>query len=334
MAENTKINAAAAAPAPSAEDQSYVPIRAEGFASGSKSVFDVYVRLSSGRYLKLLQAGDQFTPDRLETYLKKGVTHFYIKKEMHESYLAYCRTLTTAVLNAPSLSTEIKMQHTLNQGEELMSLLKSQGVSEENIAHAKQFSLDVKNLTNQLAAGKGQSSVKQFLDDVAVFEHGVGTSMLAGILSHVVEIRMDKPVQIVGVASLLHDIGLSALPEECRNEDESQLNNEQRALFRTHPEKGAEILRASGEVDPAAIQAIEQHHMRHLGFGFPERTSSSAPLGRVAEIVGLCDEFNRLITKSKQDPSFSVIGELDKNVFQGFSRQIVYAFRSAFFPKR
>jgi HD-GYP domain-containing protein (c-di-GMP phosphodiesterase class II) len=327
--EQSDTAATAAGVTASIKDAEFIPIRAEGFASGSKSTFDVFVRLDSGRYLKLLVAGDQFSPDRLDNYLKKGVKHFYIRKEMQAQYLQFCKTLSTAVLRAPKLSTSVKIGQTLNHGEEMMSILKTQGVSSENILFAKQFISDIKDLVSQMKPGR-ESLIPTFMSDVAAYEHGVGTSMLAGILSYVVEIRMEKPVQIVGIAGLFHDIGLLSLPPNARVETEA-LPPELKELYETHPMKGADALRDT--VDPAVLQAVEQHHMRHLGFGFPERNNHTHTLGKVAEIIGICDELNHYIQKLKADPSINILAEMEASVFPGFSRQIIYAFRSAFFRK-
>lgn len=317
----------------SAEDAGFVPIPAEGFVSGSKSAFDVFVRLSSGRYLKLLKAGDGFTPDRLENYTKKGVTHFYIKKEASEAYRKYSETLTTAALGSKTLSTELKIGQVFNQGNMIMGTLAAQGVTEENLQYASKFIGNVRELVQQLDPEKDEL-FNSFFSNVATAEHGVGTSMLAGILAYVVEIRMERPVQIVGMAALLHDIGLTKLPETLWAEDEAQMSEQEKALYRTHPKIGADLLRQTKVIDPAALQAIEQHHMRlHGAEGFPEK-SPITPMPRVSEIVGICEEFNRLLQKSKMNPSTQLLAELENRVFPGFSKQIVYAFRTAFFPKK
>jgi HD-GYP domain-containing protein (c-di-GMP phosphodiesterase class II) len=311
--------------------EDFIPIRAEGFASGSKSQFDVYVRLDSGKFLKLLEAGDQFSPDRIDNYIKKGVTHFYIPKEMQKAYLQYCEKLSVAVLKSTRVSEEIKTGMTLNHGDELMTILRSQGVNAENIEYAKTFIGDLKNLTHQL---QKYQPIVSFLNDVSAFEHGVSSSMIAAILSHVLEIRMDQPVEVVGLSAFFHDVGLSALPPEARKEDELEfMSAENRELYKTHPALGANILYKTGDIKPAVIQAVEQHHMKHLGFGFPERKNNSASLGRVAEIVGISEELARLSKSNKASSPAQMLAELERTVFPGFSKQIVYAFRTAFFPK-
>jgi putative nucleotidyltransferase with HDIG domain len=321
-------------PSPVAEgDEDFVPIRAQNFLSGSKAFFDVFVRLSSGKYLKLLQAGDNFTPDRLDNYLQKGVTHFHIYKSSHDQYIKYCSRLSLAMLRAKGISTDLKVGQTLNQGEEVLNFLKYQGVSNVLLEHASQFVSNIRELIQQLEPGAGEL-MKGFMTEVAAYEHGVGTAMLAGILAHVIEIRMEKTVQIVGMASLLHDIGLLQLPEQLWDEDESKMNEDERRSFRTHHAVGAEMLRSISGMDPGAIQAVEQHHMRPNGLnGFPERVEAGQ-VTRLSEIVGICDEFNHYLRRARNDPQMNVLAELEKRVFPHFSRQVVYAFRSSFFPKK
>jgi response regulator RpfG family c-di-GMP phosphodiesterase len=158
--------------------------------------------------------------------------------------------------------------------------------------------------------------------------------MIAGILSHVLEIRMDHPVEIVGLASLFHDVGLAALPPNARKEEQiDEMPPEIRELYETHPALGADILYKTGEIAPAVVQAVEQHHMRHMGFGFPERKNNTASLGRVAEIVGISEELARMMKQDNTLTPDQLLSEIEKSIFPGFSRQIVYAFRTAFFPK-
>jgi putative nucleotidyltransferase with HDIG domain len=313
------------------DGSSFISVCAEDFLSGSTAYFDVYIQLSSGRYLKLLHAGDAFSSDRLESYIKKGVTHFYIRKEVQEQFLSYCGHLTTMMLPAENISSEIKVSQTLNFGEQTMSFLEQQGISEERLKYAHKFVASVKSLIAQIKPSQA-SDLQHFLDDVSAHEHGVSTAMLAGLLANAVEITMTRPASIVGIAAFLHDVGLFKMPKGFRDEDESYLSPTEQKLFEKHPQIGAEILGKIRGIDPAAVQAVGQHHVRRNGKGFPQLHSVS--VNRIAEIVGICDEFSHLLKKYQNKPSWSgILSELEAKVFPGFSRQIVYAFRSTFFPK-
>lgn len=311
------------------DDEGYASIRADDFVSGNKSLFDLFVRLRAGKYVKLLQAGDVFTPDRLKSYLDKGTTHFYIKKEVQAEYLGYCDTLVGALLKQKTISSEVKVSQTLNQGEETMKFLKDNGLSEESVGYAASFIGNVRTLTTQLEVGTKTSAMKNFMDNLALYDHGAGTAMLSAVLARSLDITMEKPVEIVGIASIFHDISMSQMPQEIWHEDESIMKPEEQKLFRMHPMASADILRKLGNIHPTAIQAVEQHHMRAQGQGFPERTGANQQ-GMVGEIVGICSEFNHYIKKGEKDPAFNVLKEFETKMLPLFSRKLVAAFRAAF----
>ncbi len=316
-----------------ASEKEFVSISAEDFLSGSKSFFDVYVKLPAGKYIKLLQAGDVFTADRLENYLKKGVTHFYIKKEIQEQYVSYCDHIASALLKSKDVSTDIKVSQTLNHGEEVLKHLKNSGVSEVNLKHAAKFVNNTRELVTQLTTGLSKTDLLgSFMANVTAFEHGVGTSMLAGVLAAHLQIASENPVQIIGMAAMLHDVGLGQMPELFLLEDESLMNAEQKKLFRTHPTVAAEALSAQHRFHPGAIQAIQQHHMRiGIGKGFPDRTGTT-PVSRISEIIGICDELNRLMQRCEKDKKIDIIKKIESEIFPCFSRAVVEAFKTAFYP--
>jgi len=315
-----------------AQDAEFVPIRAENYIAGTVSYFDVYVRLSSGRYVKILQAGDEFSADRVANYLRKGVQVFFLRKEQQERYLAYCDTLTQFVQRAAKVTPEIKVKQTLNLGQETMSFLRTAGLSATHMQYASGFVGSVQELTKQLRTDKNQN-FRKFMDDVSAFEHGVSTSMIASLLLVPLAIESERPVQVVGMAAMFHDIGLTKLPPEVAHEDMSKMADDQRAIYKTHPQVGAQMLQEIRGVDMATVQAVAQHHARRDGTGFPSGIGVGA-VGIAAEVVGISDEFARLISKAKENPKINPYDEMEKTVFNGFSYKVVEAFRSVFGMRR
>ncbi len=310
------------------DDASFIPIRAEDFLSGSKCFFDVYIRLSSGRYVKMLQAGDQFTTQRISSYLQKGVTSFYLRKEVQEAYLAYCNKLSTTLVKSNNTPVEIKVSQTLNHGEETMGFFKKQGLSESNLEYATNFLDNVETLAKQLDTGSSDL-LGGFFSDLASYEHGVATSMIASLLIIPLKIAASQPVKIIGLGSLLHDIGLYKLDPSLRDEDESKMNPTQLQVYYTHPTVGSEALKNIRGINPVAIQAVAQHHERRNKKGFPNRLGAGA-INRVAEIIGISDEFAKLIQKSQKDPKINPLQIMQTTVFEGFSNPVVEAFREVF----
>ncbi len=309
-----------------AEDREFLPINAENFLAGSKCFFDVYVRLGSGRYLLILRAGDAFDPNRVLHYLKRGVRSFHLKRETQEHYLGYCDHLATALLKNPKIPTQVKASQTLNHGEEAMSFLRAHGLSEARLRHAQRFAANVVELANQLDASVPE--IRGLLSDLENHEHGVATSMIASLLLHAIDAEAHRSPQILGLAALLHDVGLQRVLPELRHEDETKMTLSQRALYRTHPKIGAEILRGLRGVDSAVAQAVAQHHERRNKRGFPGQVGIGA-INRVGELVGISDELSHAIVRARQSGR-GPLEELGRGALDGFSSPVVEALKKLF----
>ena len=312
-----------------AEDSDFIAIRAADFVSGSKVFFDVYIRLDSGKYVKLIQTGDAFTPDRLNNYLKKGVQNFYLRKEQQEHYLAYCNGISKALLKSESVATTTKISQVFNSGEETLKFLKDKGLSEQRLQYVSSFVSSVKTLIDSTDLGKN-SAFQKFMDDIANYEHGVSTSMVAALIADQLAIESESAVQIVGMSAMMHDIGLSQLPPELHDEDESKMSDEQKELYYGHPDRGAELLRQVRGVNASVLQAVRQHHERRNKKGFSLLSGQTKQINRVAEIVGISDDFVKLMARQKVDASFDPLQEMVANYFDGFTSVVVDAFRKVF----
>lgn len=127
--------------------------------------------------------------------------------------------------------------------------------------------------------------------NVSILSMSLGESL--GMGSH--------DIHAVGIAGLLHDIGLSKIPPAILMEP--QLSREDRRQMEQHPVIGARLLlKRNGEFDQAAIVAYE-HHMRPNGTGYP-RQRFPRELHYVSRIVSVCDVYDALRTPRPHRPAW------------------------------
>jgi HD-GYP domain-containing protein (c-di-GMP phosphodiesterase class II) len=74
-------------------------------------------------------------------------------------------------------------------------------------------------------------------------------------------------VEDITFAGRVHDVGKLFIPERILNKP-GQLTEDEFAVIKTHPQLGAEVLRAIPEFERAA-EAIESHHEAFDGSGYP-----------------------------------------------------------------
>lgn len=93
------------------------------------------------------------------------------------------------------------------------------------------------------------------------------------------------------IGSLLHDVGKIGIPDQILLKP-GRLTNDEYAIIKRHPAIGSAIM---GEVRllKAAIPAIEQHHERLDGTGYPNHLTSEQ-ISMMGRIVGVADVFDAM----------------------------------------
>ncbi len=96
--------------------------------------------------------------------------------------------------------------------------------------------------------------------------HGEQCGHFAGIIARGLNLPAQE-VEDITFAGRVHDVGKLFIPERILNKP-GQLTENEFAVIMTHPQVGAEVLRAIPEIARAA-EAIESHHEAFDGGGYP-----------------------------------------------------------------
>jgi putative nucleotidyltransferase with HDIG domain len=147
-------------------------------------------------------------------------------------------------------------------------------------------------LIEQLAAGRSCPRPLP-LDEIGCYHavHGINVARLAMALA--LELEFDAAaVRRIGVAALLHDVGMMRVPADLVAKP-GQLSAEERERVKEHPVQGARALLAAGpSLELAAVVAYE-HHLKVDGSGYPKLAYPRAA-HYVSRLVQLCDVYHAL----------------------------------------
>jgi response regulator RpfG family c-di-GMP phosphodiesterase len=237
--------------------------------------------------------------------------------------------VVASVLADQKTSPVVKASQVLNQGEEVSKFLKAQNLSDQNIQHAFKFVSHVQKLIDDLKPGKNPI-IKGFLNNLVSYEHGAGVTVLAGIFSNLMHVSSSESLHMIGIAAFLHDIGLQGGSQQLLDEDIAKMSDEELSIYRYHPVVGAEMLNKIPGIKPVAIQAVLQHHERRDKSGFPYQIGHST-MNPLSELVGLSDEFFKIIKNVKSDPQFNFVEAVNTRILQSFSKPLVSEFKNMFF---
>ncbi len=131
--------------------------------------------------------------------------------------------------------------------------------------------------------------------------HGMRTGAIAdSVLDRLSYPRHKKRVLVQ--TAIQHDIGKSALPAYLFNK-RGALSLSEEDEYRSHSEKGAEIIRTLTE-DERAAQWVRHHHERWDGKGFPDGLKGKA-VPYESRILALCSRLDHLLQRETDDETVS-----------------------------
>lgn len=131
-------------------------------------------------------------------------------------------------------------------------------------------------------------------EDEYTYVHATNVSLLAMSLAEYLGFS-GKPLENIGVAALLHDVGKMVIPDEILNKP-GQLDTEERTVMETHPLMGLQYLTKQADVPSLALIAAMEHHLKYDGSGYPHINDSWRP-NIVSQMVSVADVFDALRSK-------------------------------------
>ena len=155
----------------------------------------------------------------------------------------------------------------------------------------KQMSSIVKNIVTELLYKDDLAyNVIDFKNyDSYTFQHCLNVAILSistGISLGLSEYKLNE----IGLAAILHDIGKMLIPLEILNKP-GKLTEEEFEIIKTHPVNAMNQLK--NLVSPAVLRAIEDHHEKIDGTGYPNGKENSN-INPYAKILAISDVYDAL----------------------------------------
>lgn len=138
----------------------------------------------------------------------------------------------------------------------------------------------------------------------------------------------------IGMASLLHDVGKTFIPEEILSKP-GRLTSDERAIIETHPIKGGRYLMEVEGIPKIAVLAALEHHLRFDGTGYPAVKPGWKP-NMVAQLITIADVFDALRSRrsySEPKPMDQIVGILNNEKGTTFNPLLVENFLQIVAPE-
>ena len=248
----------------------------------ARAVFDTRGHIVHGE-------GDKLTVDNLGLLIRSGAAEILIEDPRVADVLV--GSLFSPHLEAKAvqaLSILLALQQGSTEGVRAQDLI---GI--EPVVHHMAKRLFPNVLGDPELSGLTSTQAYDTIHPVKV----AGLSMLVGRHAGLEEADIVK----LGLACMLENLGNLAVPQAILEKQGSLTDDEWQQVHR-HPKESVTMLADSG-LDPKVIEAIEQHHERWSGSGYPDgrKGEEIAPFAR---IIALADTYHALLSARPYRPAF------------------------------
>jgi len=191
----------------------------------------------------------------------------------------------------------------------------------------------VETVTDEVSGLVHISQLKSY--DDYTFHHSLSVAVLSIAIGRAM--KLDKRyLRELGRTAILHDIGKILIPLEILNKP-GKLTDEEFDIMRTHSQKGALYLRKEGIGDEQMWKAMQAHHEKMDGSGYPSGLKGEEiPL--FARIISVADVYDAVTSyrpyRGPMNPSVA-FELLAGDVGRAFEYNIVNAFAKTveFYPR-
>lgn len=295
----------------------------ESLKVGDYLVFDVYIKRDNN-YFIIIEKGYLLT-EVLYEKLKKQDDLYVLKEDLYKQKLA-CESLKYYVASsANDIKKILEHIYAINN-----TLFVNYLNSENNKIDIK----CVKELINVIVdlMFKDKKSLKKmipnFLNEYELKYHSLHVAIYAIALGISQNLNRDEVIKL-GIAGLLHDIGMKKIDEYIIKKN-NKLTLEELDTIHQHPKYSVEIVKHNQILDPYIIDAIMHHHENQDGSGYPDSLYKNR-ISEFASILSIADVFDALTnTRSTREAynSFKALSIMmkDESMVNKFNKKYLHLF--------
>lgn len=229
----------------------------------------------TNNYSELLAAGTVIKPEYIDKLKELDIKEVYIKQD--EGQYEKIDILKKDVEeNVKRQVKNIIEKHTYSHNEKLMQLNQAAESIISNILSEKEVVEKVYDIKERSAD---------------IYEHSISTTSLAILIALKMSLSHDE-IHDIGVACLLHDIGLRYLTIDYLNKEIDDMSESEKSEYKKHSIYGYSTLKNEWWISTQSKEIILSHHETMDGCGFPLQITE---ISKLCKIVSVCDTFDEMI---------------------------------------
>ena len=283
-------------------DDCFSKIKIEEFYSSQAVLFDIYIKLTTDKYLKILHTGDTFSKERLDKYKnEKKVDVLYFHNSDRKKFIQYNNFLSKKIIANENVPAYNKVNILKNVTEKFIEEAYTVGIKPLIIDQGKEVCETIFQLIQ--SQGELYSVLKTFQNfDPTAYSHSFLVTLYSTAIIKQFEWQSKATIETTAMACMFHDIGKTQLPKEFLEMSPKNMSPDQLEQYKKHPELGYALIENNRALNNSVKQIILQHHEAYDGTGFPFQKKGQKIL-TLSNIVCLADDFVHMMIDEKIQPT-------------------------------
>jgi HD-GYP domain-containing protein (c-di-GMP phosphodiesterase class II) len=290
----------------------YRPVKVVDLVPGTELTFDTKIFLpTNNKFLVFARDGETITAERLLLLESQKQSSLFVHKDAMQEFIKYTVKSFEAIGRSEESAT-VKERKLKTGIRELVSDLFVQDTKANTFGRSSVLLNDlqetVRSMVDEVCPGVLKKLDQMINQESDFYGHLSRVATYATLFA--IALKVEFPVDL-GLAGLLHDIGLTALPAQAVDVPYEKLSKELKAAYDQHPQLSIDIIRLKRMVVKERVQkAILQHHERLDGTGTPHQLSGRKVLPE-AQILAIATAFDDLTTLTPGRPPLTPIAAFE-----------------------
>ncbi|MBY0315467.1 MAG: response regulator [Bdellovibrionales bacterium] len=312
-------------------EQTYCKVSIDEFVAKPQIDFDVYIKLSDTKVIKIANKGQEIPRDKVEQYKSKGVRYLYILKEDFGKLIEFNMGVARLIKDRDDISIEKKMNFLKYTGETILEKTFVEGVDKTTLYETRAF-LDMTMST--LTQNKESLDLLNVLNTHSdhLYAHALGVTIYAIMIAREIGFTSNSVLFKLSIAGLFHDIGKKEIDKTLTDKPRYLLSSDERKIIESHVVRSQEILEAMGNIPTDAIQVVLEHHEEQEGLGFPygKKGSEQHPLSKILQCANIFVEHTLPGHGATGKPALGAIEHIERVYGSRVDRDCLAALRKIF----
>lgn len=269
--------------------QDYFAIQIDEFISGTNLLYDVYIKLTKYKFLKIASVDDIIDSNIIDSYKERGIDFLYINKEDYRLYLGFNIQVYKAIESNRKFEKETHAHLIIGITAVFNSMVFEGEIDNSLMEEMKDFCVKGFSL---ISDNQGLMEILNGVNTTSVKEtaHAASVAFISSAIAKKLNWFSKGTAHKLFLGAFLHDIGKKNFPLELMLKPVSMMTNEEFDQYKNHVTYGKDILIEQRCIPSDIVKAVYEHHENFNGSGFPNNLKRDF-IHPFARVIRIADDF-------------------------------------------